>query len=139
MIDIFRVPSVFPELFTYGLVAPFLLRLSLGFVLVNLGYLSFKGERKQWENVGKLLRIPEKIFASGYGVFQITGGILFIVGLWTQAVALLFSALFLAELLVEYGEESILKRELAFYLLLFAISLSLLFSGAGFFAFDLSL
>ncbi|MDP2705205.1 MAG: DoxX family membrane protein [Patescibacteria group bacterium] len=131
--------TLFPELLTYGLVAPFLLRISIGFVLINLGYLSFKGERKQWENVGNLLRIPEKVFASGYGVFQIAGGIFFVIGLWTQAFALLFSALFLAELLVEYREESILKRELAFYLLLFVISLSLLFSGAGFFAFDIPL
>ena len=132
--------NVFPEFLTYGLFAPFILRVTIGLILINLGRLTLRGERKQWEAVARLLHlIPEKFFVFSYGILQIAGGLLLIVGLWTQVIAAVFSAIFLAEFAMELREEAILKRSLVFYLLLMAISVSLFFSGAGFFAFDLPL
>ncbi|MEK7180092.1 MAG: DoxX family membrane protein [Patescibacteria group bacterium] len=132
--------NVFPELLPYGLLAPFILRVTVGLILINLGQLTLRGERKQWETIARFLHlVPEKVFVSSYGMLQITGGVLLIAGVWTQAVAAIFSAIFLAEFAMELREEAILKRSLVFYLLLLAISVSLLFSGAGFFAFDLPL
>lgn len=132
--------NVFPEFLTYGLLAPFILRVTLGLILISLGKLTLRGERKHWETIARFLHlVPEKIFVFFYGILQIAGGLLLIAGVWTQVIALIFTVIFLIEYSIELREEGILKQNLVFYLLLVAISISLLFSGAGFFAFDLPL
>jgi uncharacterized membrane protein YphA (DoxX/SURF4 family) len=132
--------TVFPELLNYHLLAPFILRVVLGFVLFNLGYQKFKSERIQWENTFDALRLKPKgglvtIFAS----IEILGGLALIAGFYTQIAALVFVAITFMELYIEQREEALLKRDVVFYLLLLAIAASLLFTGAGFFAFDLPL
>ncbi len=132
--------SVFPELFTYGLLAPFILRVVLGALFLNLGILKFTKEKSRWITFFEGFRIkPAVIFLTILASIETIGGILLIIGLFTQVVALVFAILTFAELFIEFKEEALLKRNIIFYLLVFAISLSLLFSGAGFFAFDLPL
>ncbi len=132
--------AVFPELLNYQLLAPLILRLVLGFILINLGYAKFKLERERWEIAFEALRLkPKEVFVSAFALVEILGGIALIVGFYTQVAALIFALLTFIELYMEQKEEVLLKRDAVFYLLLFAIALSLLFTGAGFFAFDLPL
>jgi uncharacterized membrane protein YphA (DoxX/SURF4 family) len=132
--------TIFPELLNYQLMAPFILRIVLGFILFNLGYMKFKSERSRWEIAFEALHLkPKKEFVKGFALLEMIGGIALIVGFWTQIAALVFVIVTFIEMYIEQKEEVLLKRDLAFYLLLFAIALSLLFTGAGFFAFDLPL
>jgi uncharacterized membrane protein YphA (DoxX/SURF4 family) len=73
------------------------------------------------------------------GAIEIVGGIMLILGLYTQIAALVLGLLTLAEAYTEYKDPLILKRNFVFYTMLFAILLSLLLSGAGAFAIDLPL
>ena len=73
------------------------------------------------------------------GVLEIISGAMILVGLYTQIVALVLALLIFIELYAEYKESSLVKRDIVFYILIFAISLSLLFTGAGAFSLDLPL
>jgi len=132
--------SVFPELLTYQLLAPFIVRVVLGFLFLNLGYLKLQNERKTWTVSLQTLGIrPATFWVPLLGIVQIIGGVLLIVGAFTQPTALVFAVIAGVELFVEFRQQEILKRGVGFYLLLVAASLSLIFSGAGFLAIDLPL
>lgn len=130
----------FPELLVFSLLGPFILRAVLGLILLDLGMLKFKGEKKRWIASFDALYIrPADLFVAAYGLLQIAGGFLLIIGLWTQVAALAFAVFSGIELYVEWKARDVLKRDLVFYMLVFAISLSLLLTGAGAFAFDIPL
>jgi putative oxidoreductase len=132
--------SVFPSFLTYSLLAPFILRLVLGLIFIDLGVLKFKSERARWLASFETLGIkPADLFLPVYAVIQIVGGIMLIIGLWTQVAALVFVISSAIELYIEWEASVMLKRTIVFYLLIFAISLSLLLTGAGAFAIDLPL
>lgn len=130
----------FPELLIYSLLAPFILRVVVGLIFLDLGMLLFRGEQKRWITSLSVFKIPhpEKV-VKVLGVIEILGGIALILGFYTQIAALVLAILTLKEAIIEYRQPEVLKRNLVFYILLFAISLSLLFSGAGAFAIDLPL
>lgn len=130
----------FPDLLNYGLLAPFLLRVVLGLVFLDLGFLKFRGEKARWIATFEALRLrPANVFVPIYGALQIAGGILLLVGLWTQIAALAFAIFTFCEFYIEWSEGDVLKRDITFYLFLFVISLSLLLTGAGAYAFDIPL
>ncbi len=130
----------FPDLLTYSLLAPFLLRLIVGFVFIDLGVLLFKKENERWILSFKTLRIPNPIIATKIlAIIQVAGGAMLVVGLYTQIAALVLGILTFIEIYLEYKDPSILKRNIVFYMLVFTILLSLLLSGAGAFAIDLPL
>lgn len=130
----------FPGLLTYALVAPFILRVVLGYIFLNLGFLKLTKEKSRWNVFFESIRFnPAPFYTALFGFIEVVGGTLFIVGFEIQILALGFGLITLAELFIENKEPSLLKRDLVFYLFVFAITISLLFSGAGFFAFDLPL
>jgi uncharacterized membrane protein YphA (DoxX/SURF4 family) len=130
----------FPELLTFSLLGPFILRVTIGFILFNLGYLKLTREKTRWHTTFETLGLkPESGWTKSFGVLEILGGLALIAGFYTQIAALIFVIITFIELYIEQKESSILARNAAFYLLLFVIALSLLFTGAGFFAFDLPL
>ena len=116
--------NIFPDLLSYGLLAPFLLRLVVGIFFVRKGIDDAKKSRVVKEVWGRLLSFLE-----------VASGILLIVGAKTQIVSIitLFLSIYAISKLKERGVEFYL------YLLLATISISLLFSGAGFLAVDLPL
>ena len=130
--------SIFPDFLTYGLIAPFILRLVLGLVFVWFGFSKLFSERARraafFEKLG--LR-PGTLFVVVVGGIELVGGIFLIIGLFTQAAALVFALISLAALIIKKKQPAALDNTTPFYGLLLAISLSLLFLGAGFFAFDL--
>lgn len=130
----------FPELLTYGLLSPFILRLVVGLIFINLGLLAFKNEKERWIVSLATLNIPSpKIAVKIFGAIEFVGGVMLLLGAYTQVATLVLSILTFAEAYVEYKDPTILKRNFVFYLLILAITLSLLFSGAGAFAIDLPL
>jgi len=132
--------NLFPDLFTYYLVAPVILRVTLGIIALNLGYLKLTSEKRRWVISLETLQIkPAEWWTRMLGILQIILGVLVIIGLYTQLVALIFTILFSAEAYFEAMEDTLLTRSFVFYLLLAVISLSLLFLGAGFYAFDMPL
>ena len=132
--------SVFPALFTYSFFAPLLLRLVVGLVFIDLGIIAFKGERERWLISLSTLLVPKpalvlKIIAT----VEIVGGILLILGLFTQLAALILGVLTFCQAFIEYKDPAILKRNLVFYTLILTITLSLLLLGPGAFSIDLPL
>jgi len=130
----------FPELLVYSLLAPLILRVVAGLLFIDLGVLLFKNEKERWALSLSSLNIPNpKATIKILGVVEILGGAMFILGLYTQIAALILALFTFAEVYIEYKSPAILKRNLIFYIMLFAIVLSLLLSGAGAFAIDLPL
>ena len=113
----------FPDLLIYSTFAPFILRLVLGFVYLDLGILNFKKSGNQ-----KLL-----------GLVEIVGAMMLFLGFYTQIAALLFIIIAGVSFYIEYKDASVLKRDIVFYLLILAIAVSLLLTGAGAYAKDLPL
>ena len=132
--------SVFPDLLMFSVLAPFILRIVAGLIFIDLGALLFRGEKERWAASFTALGLKRpQLWVKSLGIIEMIGGLLFFVGLYTQLAALVLALIALAEGYVEYKDPSVLKRSFVFYVMLFAISLSLLFSGAGAFAFDLPL
>lgn len=130
----------FPELLTYSFFAPFILRVVVGLIFLDLGMLKFKGEKERWLASFETLNLkPADLLLSLYASLQILGGILLLIGLWVQVAALAFVIFVGTELYIEWKAREILKRDLVFYILIFTISLTLLITGAGAFAVDIPL
>ncbi len=113
----------FPDLLLYSGLAPFVLRIVLGLVYLDLGVINLKKVGNQ-----KLL-----------GLVEIVGAIMLFLGYYTQIAAILFIIIGGVSFYVEYKDASVLRRDIVFYLLVLAISISLLLSGAGSYAKDLPL
>jgi len=135
-----KLLTVFPDLLTYGLIAPFILRVSLGLVLIYFSYLKFGKERMEkiafFDSLGMK---PGVFYANTIGGIELIGGILLIVGAYTQAAALVGALVMLATTYIKWRHPMTLRNDIEFYILLFVVALSLVFLGAGFFAIDLPL
>ncbi|HEY4528564.1 MAG TPA: DoxX family protein [Candidatus Paceibacterota bacterium] len=132
--------SVFPELLNYSLLAPLILRLVVGLIFLDLGFLKFGSEKARWIASFKTLGLhPADLLLSFYALIQIVGGLFLITGFLTQVATLVFVVFTGLELTVEWKVREILKRDLVFYLLIFTISLSLALTGPGAYAIDLPL
>ncbi len=132
--------NTFPNLLTYGTVAPFALRVVIGVIAVDLGYLKLGRERKAWADLFDLMRFrPGNLFVTILALIEIIGGAMLIVGAYTQAVAMVFAVTLFCESVIEFREETLEKRNIPFYILMLVIALSLIFSGAGAWAFDSAL
>jgi uncharacterized membrane protein YphA (DoxX/SURF4 family) len=116
------------------------LRVVIGLIFLDLGMLKFKGERYRWLQSFEALNLkPADVLVSIYAAIQVVGGLMLILGLYTQIAALVFVVFTAMEYSIEQREKSILKRDIVFYILTLAIAVSLLLTGAGTFAFDIPL
>ncbi len=132
--------NTFPDLLSYSILAPLILRIVLGLIAINLGFLKWRKEKAEWVELFQTIHLhPAKVLVKILSLIEIVGGLLLIVGGYAQITAIVFAVVFFCEMILEYREESLENRNLPFYVLLFAISLSLIFLGAGAFAFDLPL
>lgn len=129
--------NTFPNLLTFSILSPFILRVVLGLIAVNLGRLKLTSEKRAWRELFETIHFqPAEYFVKGIAAIEIIGGLSILFGAYTQISAIVFSIVFFCEAVLEYREEDLEKRNLSFYILMFAISLSLVFLGAGAFAFD---
>jgi len=132
--------NTFPDLLTYSQISPFILRVVLGLIVINLGYLKLRKESSLWQELFKTINFePAKLFVRVLALIEIIGGAMLIIGLYTQLTSIVFSILFFCEAVLEYRDSVLERRNITFYILMFVISISLIFLGAGAFAFDLPL
>ncbi len=135
-----KLLTVFPDLLTYGLIAPFILRVSLGLVLIYFSYLKFRKERFEkivfFDSLGMK---PGVFYVNTIGGIELIGGILLVVGAYTQIAAMGAALIMLAATFIKWRRPQSLRNDIEFYILLFVVALSLVFLGAGFFAIDLPL
>ena len=132
--------NTFPELLTYSALSPFILRVVISFIIINLGFLKLGKENKEWQKLFETINFhPTKYFVKLIAFIEIIGGLMLLTGAYTQIIAIMFSVIFFCEAILEYRNDSLENRNLPFYILIFIISLSLVFSGSGAFAFDLPL
>lgn len=130
--------NTFPSLLTFSMISPFILRVVLGLIIINLGSLKLGKEQAAWQELFELINIhPAKFLVKSLAFVEIIGGLILLVGAYTQLASMIFAVLFFCEAVLEYRDSNLEKRDLTFYILVFAISLSLIFLGAGAFAFDL--
>lgn len=112
--------SLFPQLFTYQELAPFILRLAAGFIAVSFGYPSlFK---------------PSERLRFTFGIANCCAGVLLLVGFLTQLAAIFA---ILATILEPYllGTE----KKYRFQIILIAVLVALMLLGPGLFSIDLPL
>lgn len=132
--------SVFPDLLAFGLLAPFILRIALGLVFIRFGLHKLGSGRADkttfFESLGWK---PGGYFAFGFGAIELIAGLLLVVGLYTQLAALVAALIILGTLILKSKTANGIESSRGFLALLLVIALSLLVSGAGFFAFDLPL
>lgn len=132
--------NTFPDLLTFSTLSPFILRVVLGLIIINLGYLKLTKEKVAWQELFETINVhPARIFVKVLAFIELIGGLMLVAGSYTQLTSITFAILFFCEAVLEYRESNLEKRNLTFYILMFTISLSLIFLGAGAFAVDLPL
>ena len=114
--------TIFPDLLIFSLLAPFIIRLFLGFYFIVWGWSSIRKKDDAQSNT----RLKQVL-----GLVGLVGGLFVLVGAFTQIAALVLLGL-LAYLIKT-------SRNRLPYILLLGMALSLLLSGAGLLAFDLPL
>lgn len=140
MLNGFPILNVFPDLLTLEPLAPFILRIVVGAIIMNIGYLKWKGEHSMWKISFEALGLRHNAsFVKAFGILEFLIGASLFVGIYTQLSALILAIISGLELFAEHKESALVKRDVIFYILIFAIALSLLFTGAGAFSFDLPL
>ncbi len=113
--------SIFPRLLDFIFVAPLLLRLAVGLLMIYLGK-----ERHK------------KTYKWSCFIYAISGALL-ILGLYTQPASILAILTLGFDFYVEKKNSTISKESMVLYIIVGVILLSLLLTGPGAFAFDLPL
>lgn len=109
---------VFPQILFLGLLAPFLLRITVGLFLIYLGKNRYK-KTYNWSSI-----------------FYIISGVLLFVGIYTQFVAIVGMLILIFDFYLESDGKNTTPEKKILYVMSGIILLSLLFTGAGFLAFD---
>lgn len=121
--------SLFPELFTYQQIAPFILRIVLALIFIGSGYSKLFKARLETTKLFQSILV---------GLIELISGLFFLFGFLTQAVAILVSILVLTTILKVKIKQGFLGGY-DFDLLILTCALSLLVLGPGIFAIDLPL
>ena len=117
-----------PSLFIYQQFGPFIIRVVLGVTLAYFGY---------QKTLGKGTSSGSN--SPTYGVVEIIVAVFLIVGLFTQLAALLNAVILIIKIGFKARNKQLFSNGINYYILLFAMALSLLVTGPGVFAFDLPL
>ncbi len=118
--------SLFPVLLSYQQLSPFLIRITLGLILL---FWAYKGLRNPNQSSNK------KILSAVEGIVAI----FLLLGLWTQASAGIAAIGLLVCIISKIKDRTFLTSGVNYCLILFIMALSLMFTGAGWWSFDLPL
>jgi len=127
--------SLFPQFLAYQFFSPFILRIVLGVVFISFGYTKFKDVSGVSALLFSLGIKPAKFWTVFLAILEIVVGILFIIGFIAQVAAILASLIIIGAIFTVAR----VNKKYTFYIILLAISLSLIISGPGAFAIDLPL
>jgi putative oxidoreductase len=130
------MPSLFPEIFTYAIFAPTVLRLALAFIFVPAGWQKLKNFNQTRETFALWGFKPAGFWAGVTGLFEFIGGILLFLGLFTQAAAFFIVIIKIVAILKVKLKSSL---NYAFDLLIIASGIALILLGPGAFSIDLPL
>lgn len=119
------------------LVAPLILRVILGLIFINFGYSKlFTNRAEKIKFFEKLNWNPAILYVWIFGVLEFASGISLVLGLYTQIGALVAGLILVGCILIKFKKPNILQGEILLYIVLLGIAVSLMFSGAGFWAMD---
>lgn len=133
--------SLFPSLFDFQMLGIFALRVTLGLIFVWFWYKKvFRQRAERIHFFEKLGLRPAVLYFALVTHIEGIAGVLLVIGLWTQGAVIVTGILMILATLIKFFKPSALpKNTIEFYLILATVSFSLLFLGAGAFAFDLPL
>lgn len=134
-----RMLNPFPSLLILGILAPFIIRVSLGATLLYIAVEHFRSKKDIAEALSPLMgRSSSFAWVLLCGI-EIVTGMLLVVGAWTQIASLVVVLLVLKTFLIKASLRRLSPLSRSAYVLMLMMALSLLLSGAGGFAFDLPL
>ena len=118
--------STFPSLLSWSQFSPFLIRITLGTILIFWAYRVLAD--KSIDSQNKII-----------GIIEAISGIMLVIGLWSQIAALIVTVDLVIRLVGKIRNKAFLTDGVNYYLVLLVMALSLMVTGAGFWAFDLPL
>ncbi|MES2007191.1 MAG: DoxX family membrane protein [Patescibacteria group bacterium] len=131
--------TTFPSLLMYGFFVPMMLRITVAIIFGYLAIQHFTHKKAVSAEI-KWVSHEMAVWATGLLILaELALGILLFVGAFTQIAALLASLGFLKMAVLHKKMPNYAPLSRLSYVLLFVISMTLLISGAGIFAFDLPL
>jgi chromate transport protein ChrA len=119
-----HILSIFPELLTYSLLAPLLLRLTVGILRFGAGVMMWKSNNSTYKWLS---------------IIYFISSLLLIVGLYTQIAVIIALGLVAYDYFESKKAGTLIREKVALAILVTVILISLLFTGPGFLAFDLPL
>lgn len=130
--------SIFPYLLNWSQIIPFILRVVGGSYFLYFGYI---GLTSAWQDKLRFFAHihlkPEKLYTYAFVLSEFVGGIMLIMGLFTQVVALVFLIISLTTLVIKRAQHVGAEHTQDTYILLSGIMLCLIIGGAGYFGMDL--
>ncbi|HEY9584454.1 MAG TPA: DoxX family protein [Candidatus Paceibacterota bacterium] len=132
--------SIFPFLLSYKLLAPFILRITLGLIFVNYGWAKINRQKDEKVSMFEKMGLkPGLTYVWIVAAIEIIVGLLMIVGLWTQVAALIALIILAIALILKKKQPESLESSNGLLIICLVIALSLLFTGPGSWAFDMPL
>lgn len=131
--------SLFPSFLDYQLLGVFIVRVTLGFIIINFAYKNIFSERLERTEIFEKLKIrPAKVFFWIVTAAEFIGGVGLLVGFYTQLVGIVVGFFMVFVALIKHHHPNVLpKNTVEFYVILAVVSFSFLFLGPGVFAIDL--
>jgi len=131
--------SIFPDLLSFGIIAPLLLRVTLGVILAIIGYRIVYKYRGQFFKFYQENKYPmTNVFPLFFGYLTMVTALFLIFGFLTQAAAIVAIYLLASISLIDKNIH-VFDFQKSFYWMTIVVAVSLLFLGAGIFAIDLPL
>lgn len=131
--------NIFPTLLSFSLLAPFILRITLGIIFIYISYFVIYKNGKDFLAYYKKNKYPVPGAMTWFlSILSCLTALFFILGFLTQIVGLV-AIYILMSLYLSDKDIKVFEFSNSFYLLAIVVSLSLLFLGAGAFAIDLPL
>ena len=128
-----------PALLDYAILAPTLLRIAAAFLFSYLGVHHFRNRSEVASEMSINTPAIAAVAASFYVIFEMLVAVGLFFGIYTQVAALVGAAIAIKTSLIRRSLQHIAPLARSTYVLLGAICLALLLTGAGALAFDLPL
>ncbi len=130
----------FPELLTFSLLGPTILRITLAIYVIKMGSKKIKNTDHRLASFFESLSFkPSHLYIKVLAIVEILMGIALLVGLLTQIAALVIAIITFISIIVTVRHPEVGLQKSSDYTLLFIIAISLVLTGAGLVAIDLPL
>lgn len=132
--------NTFPTLLSFAFLAPTIIRIVAGVSFARFGWLKLTRDKENKIKFFNLIGLKPAInFLWIVALLEIISGTMIAIGFLTQISSIIASLVMGASIIIKIMSPKALPNTLDFYILFFAIFISLILSGAGMFAFDIPL